>query len=214
MPRDIDLVVSGSTLHEIKLDFRNKIEGENRFGGLSMRFGDWSVDVWPIDETWAFKKHWNCEATPDELPKTTFLNVEAVVMGLSPIPGQGRPVYENGFFDALHKRILTINFKKNPYPESCIVRTFITAAKLKYCIDIDLSYYIYNRTESIDIDDLINIQHNHYGRIYLDRRRLEKWIKQVRDHVNSDKESALLLDGIGTNMQTTILAGNQLNLWR
>lgn len=213
LPRDIDLVVSDSTLKEIKVDFRRKIEGENRFGGLSMRFGGWGVDVWPVSETWAFKEHWDGEVTPTELPKTTFLNVEAVVMRLSPIPGRGRPVYENGFFDALRNRVLLINFKENPHPESCIARTFVTAANLRYKIGYNLSKYIYNNIESVGIDQIIDYQIDHYGRVCLDYERIEKWIGEVKKHVESGSRGPLLLSGAGMYIQKNILTGVQLSLW-
>jgi hypothetical protein len=213
LPRDIDLVVGDSTLEEIKLDFRNKVEGENRFGGLSMRFGDWSVDVWPISETWAFKEHWNGGIAPAELPKTTFLNVEAVAMGLSPIPGHGRPVYENGFFDALRERTLSVNFEKNPYPESCIARTFVTAASLRYKIGTDLCEYIYEKSKRIGVGRIIEYQNNHYGRVHLDSGRIEKWIEETNRYVESNKSTPLLLSGAGTQIQKNILTGVQLSLW-
>lgn len=213
LPRDIDLVVSDSTLQQIKLDFRSKIEGENRFGGLSMRFGEWSVDVWPVSETWAFKQHWDGEVSPAELPKTTFLNVEAVVMGLSPIPGHGRPVYENGFFDALRGRVLSINFEKNPHPESCITRTFVTAANLRYRLGTDLSKYIYEKLETVGVDDVVEYQKNHYGRVYLDYSRIKRWFGEIERHVELNEINPLLLSGAGMQIQKNILTGVQLSLW-
>jgi hypothetical protein len=206
-------VVSDSTLQQIKLDFRSKIEGENRFGGLSMRFGDWSVDVWPVSETWAFKQHWDGEVSPAELPKTTFLNVEAVVMGLSPIPGHGRPVYENGFFDALRGRVLSTNFEKNPHPESCIARTFVTAANLRYRIDSSLSRYIYDKSNNIGAYEIIKYQKEHYGRVYLDSKRIKTWLEEVKRHVEYGKVKPLLLSGAGKQVQKNILTGVQLSLW-
>ena len=178
-----------------------------------MRFRDWSVDVWPIGETWAFKEHWNGEVTPIELPKTTFLNVEAVVMGLSPIPGSGRPVYENGFFDALRDRTLSINFERNPHPESCITRTFVTAASLRYKIGPDLSEYVYEKSKHVGIDQIVEYQNNHYGRVYLDSGRIEKQIEEINRHVESSKNAPLLLSGVGMQIQTNILTGVQLSLW-
>jgi hypothetical protein len=213
LPRDLDLVVDDSSIESIKKTFADRIERENRFGGLSLRFDDWCVDVWPVKETWAFQRHWSCEPTPAELPKTTFLNVEAVVMGLSPTPGRGRPVHDNGFFNAINRRVLDINFEENPYPDSCIVRTFLTAARLRYKLGFQLTSYIHHHMGRYTVDHLLDVQYDHYGRYYLDRERLERWVGEIHEHVASEKQTPLRLGGTETYVQGDMLANRQLNLW-
>lgn len=52
---------------------------ENRFGGYRLEVGGWSVDVWPLKETWAFKAGLVEFRDKSSLLDTTITNWDAIV---------------------------------------------------------------------------------------------------------------------------------------
>ena len=62
------------------------------------------------------------------MPKTTFLNVEAVAVELNPRPTRSRKLYESGFFEGVATETIEINLEENPFPDLCVARSLLTAA--------------------------------------------------------------------------------------
>ena len=101
LPRDVDMVIAGATIDQIAHIVPGRDMRHNRFGGINFVIDNWSVDVWPIDRTWAFLKHWDKDISMANLPKTTFLNVEAIAVELRTTRGRARRVYEHHFFEGV-----------------------------------------------------------------------------------------------------------------
>ncbi|MEW4526704.1 hypothetical protein [Maioricimonas sp. JC845] len=182
-PRDIDIVVSGTSIEGIRNKFRRQIARETRFGGLQLVHGEWQFDIWPLEKTWAFVAD-GVEA-PDfsALPGTTFFNLEAVAVDVWPAPGQARNVYsgDNQFFHGILSRTLEINREHNPYPELCIVRAMVFADSLKFNIGPRLARYISTYGPDIPPRDLEAVQLAHYGTIRHRGPSLFRWIEQVSE---------------------------------
>jgi hypothetical protein len=75
------------------------------------------IDVWPLGDTWALRQFRIGSGDFESLTRTTFLNVEGVIVDLSAPQRGRRRVYASGFFEALQTRVLDINLEENPYPE-------------------------------------------------------------------------------------------------
>jgi hypothetical protein len=187
-PRDIDIVVKGPSSEELERAFAADTTRKTRFGGLHLRRFEWEFDVWPLQETYAFR---NCRnaATFADLPQTTFFNLEAVAVDVWPFAGGGRNLYtaDDSFFTAFLKQELEINNEENPFPELCVVRSLVLAASLHWQIGPRLSRYLAIVGEHLKEGDFVALQTKHYGRVELDpticiasifkiRRKLEEGI--------------------------------------
>ena len=176
-PRDFDIVVDVDAKALFDL-FHDKVRRRTRFGGLHVLYEGWPLDIWPLDQTWAFQ-HMAIAPTFENLPKTTFLNVEAIAVDLSNADHSRRAVYEDGFFSAIANRTVEINLRENPYPSLCVVRSLITACKLNFVISKDLINYIRQYGAPLTLPDIDRIQNEHYGRPQLPSNLIRSWIDDV-----------------------------------
>ncbi len=87
-PRDVDIVIQGPPLEILRQLFEKRIARETRFGGLQLRSAEWLFDVWPLERTWAIMEDKVGVPSFSYLPRTTFLNVEAVAVDLWPARGR------------------------------------------------------------------------------------------------------------------------------
>ncbi len=71
-PRDIDIVVSGANIDNLRDTFRPFIMRETRFGGLQLARQNWQFDLWPLEKTWAFTQDHCNDQDFEALPFTTF----------------------------------------------------------------------------------------------------------------------------------------------
>ena len=204
-PRDIDIVIDEVSRDEIRKEFEGYVYRYTRFGGLTLRTAGWFVDVWPLRDTWAIKNSLVNSVDFASLPKTTFLNVEAVCVELKPSPGKSRVIYAKGFFEAICEQIVEINLEENPFPSLCIVRSLLTAAKLNYKIGPKLMMYLMHHAYKHDFEELISIQLSHYGQVSCTLEQLADWLTCIRAQYRTSKTSAA---------QLPIRPAQQLRLWQ
>jgi len=184
-PRDIDVVVGLQTTEELERELVGAHPHRNRFGGLRCEIEKWNCDIWPLRMTWGFRQI-PLEPTPTNLPRTTFLNVEAIAAELA-ADGEIGQIYDGGFFEAASTRILDINFEENPYPLLAAVRAILTAQNLNFSIATRLSAYILRVAETEkSLQPFTDVQLSHYGQVRLSRQDLA--------HVLRALEAALRLD--------------------
>ncbi len=184
-PRDLDLVVSGASSAALQEAFPQEAVRVNRFGGLHLRVHNLPIDIWPLEATWAFREGHVPGGDFADLPRTTFLNVEAVAAELEAIPGRRRRVYGHTFFRALQERQVEINLENNPYPSLCVVRSLMTARRLGFSLGPRLARFIAHHGARLPMEELEAVQLSHYGRIQLDRDRLHRLLGGVRKEVGS-----------------------------
>jgi hypothetical protein len=194
-PRDIDIVISGSSVDALREMFRGRIARETRFGGLQLRHWDWQFDVWPLGKTWAFVK--DSVETPEfaALPETTFFNLEAIAVDVWPAPGRPREIYSGNeqFFDGLLTKTLEINREENPFPELCVVRALVLASSIDFLIGHRLAAYIAEHGSTMAISDFEEIQRKHYGGTRQDSRTLKEWVGQVSEQHAADAQTPVRL---------------------
>ncbi|RKI35331.1 hypothetical protein D7Y27_32225 [Corallococcus sp. AB004] len=178
-PRDVDLVVAGATGPALRAAFSRELVRVNRFGGLHLQVQKLPVDIWTLESTWAFQQKLVHGGDFAHLPRTTFLNVEAVAAELDTRKGRARRVYGEPFFRAVREQVLDINLEENPYAGLCVVRSLLTARKLHYALGPRLARYVAHHGSRIDAAELEAIQLSHYGRIRLDRDQLMRLIRIV-----------------------------------
>ena len=144
-PRDIDIVVSGATLSQLEERFGSILARRTRFGGLRLQRGAWQFDVWPVGETWAFKRD-NKGGRADfaALPATTAFNLEAVAVEAWSFDGSPRALFSGNdqFFEGIITKTIELNRVDNPFPELTVVRAIVLASELQFMIGPQLASYI------------------------------------------------------------------------
>jgi hypothetical protein len=178
-PRDVDIVVAEITADRIASVFSDCVVKRTRFGGLHLQCNTWSFDIWPLADTWALRNSAKPHAEFEDLPRTTFLNVEAVATDLSTKPGRARQVRENGFFESIAEGMLDINNEENPFPTLCVVRTLITAAQLRFSMSRRLCKYLVHYGKQVSPDELVDVQLKHYGTSKKTAEEFHYWIQFV-----------------------------------
>jgi hypothetical protein len=163
-PRDIDLVVLGVPLSELEKRFNGIIARHTRFGGLKLRNGSWHFDVWPLEETWAFRKD-KVIARFEDLPSTTTFNLEAIAVEVWSKDGKPRALFSghDQFFHGILSRTLELNRTDSPFPELTVVRAVVMASELRFRIGPRLGAYIAEIAPTLNETAIDEIQAHHYG---------------------------------------------------
>jgi hypothetical protein len=191
-PRDIDIVVDNGTTAELREALTPHIRRENRFGGFQLQINRWNLDVWPLDSTWAFVNNTGLEPNPENLPRTTFLNVEAIAVGIDE-NGLVSDIFEHGFFDGIESRTLQINLKDNPYPALAAVRALATARKLGFFLSTELGRYIVDMENLLGTDALIAAQDSHYGYVRFRKREIHSLVMHIKQQLKSTSSAQVVL---------------------
>jgi|CZKH01.1.fsa_nt_gi hypothetical protein len=202
-PRDVDVVIENGSSEELAEALHPYIKRRNRFGGFQLELSKWHFDVWPLHKTWAFVQNKGLIASPQNLPKTTFLNVEAIAVSLGE-NGEVGDIFEAGFFDAVRTKILDINLEDNPYPALAAVRALATAEKLRYSLSPRLGHYILDTEKDLGSEALVNAQDSHYGYVRFRRLTIQKLVRHVRRELSRSSVEPIRLHDPATR---------QLSLW-
>lgn len=202
-PRDVDIVVSGSSVEILRSTFKDIISRETRFGGLQLRRDNWQFDVWPLHKTWSFVHEGIVDPEFSLLPETTFFNMEAIAVEVWPRPGRPRRIFsgDEQFFEGLLSRTLEINQATNPFPSLCVLRSLVMAASLGFRIGPGLANYITEHGRSMTAADFDALQIKHYGCRRHYGESLVSWVEYV---------SELYLHGETRQIR---LPGEQLQFW-
>lgn len=180
-PRDVDVVVSGAALSDLEQRFSSIIARRTRFGGLQLRKGYWRFDVWPLSETWAFRKDGSTSPGFEELPSTTTFNLEAIAVEAWSKDGRPRNVFSGNdqFFEGLLSRTLELNRTDGPFPELTVIRAVVMAAELRFRIGPRLATYIGEVGRHLGEDEILRIQANHYGHPRMNSSTLKQFVELI-----------------------------------
>jgi hypothetical protein len=210
IPRDIDIIVANTSVRQLESCFSDLISRRTRFGGLHLvknltEICEVHFDVWPLAETWAFKQY---EISPDisRFPGTPFLNLDAVAVELFPALGRPRMIHDYGFFEGMISRKIDINFEPNPFPDVCVIRALIMAAKLQFTLTRRLAAFILKRLkgEADVFGRLQRAQISHYGQIRCSPHELDLWFGSIQDQMDAGA------DGI----EVRVSRARQAGLWQ
>jgi hypothetical protein len=190
-PRDVDIVVNCSS-YELGTWLSAFPSQRTRFGGFRVRLHKWNFDIWTLRETWAFTTS-DMEPTFENLPKTTFFNIEGVAAQLNTAPRQKRAVYSCGFADAISSKILDINFEPNPFPQLCIVRGLLTAVRHRLLLSSRLARYMASHANRTEIAEIVQVQSGHYGVVRLRRQDIELWLDHIENSLKGNSDTPVRL---------------------
>ena len=147
---DVDLVIDSTDLSAIENVISNYRSSRTAFGGHRIQFKRWSVDVWPLQLTWAIR---NGHVTGDklaDLTNTTFFNWDAIVYDLS----SGLVHCSEQYFDELEGRLLTINLASNPNPEGAAIRALKMAVTKRARLSYMLAEYTADVLDTVGVEAL------------------------------------------------------------
>lgn len=194
-PRDIDIVMSGASLDELRSSFEPFISRQTRFGGLQLKRVNWQFDVWPLKETYALKESGVESPTFADLPTTTFFNVEAVAVEIWPRRGHARRIFssDDQFFRGIINRTIEINREQNPFPELCVVRALVMSANLRWKVGPRLLSYIGKHGGKMSPFDFEVIQKQHYGKIQWSGSLFQKAMEEVHSAIQRRETDAVEL---------------------
>ncbi len=185
-PRDIDIVVDGIDLEDLRIRFASMVSRETRFGGLQLKRLNMQFDVWPLNRTWSFVHDETPTPTFSDLPFTTFFNVEAIAVDVWAEPGSTRSIYsgDDQFFKGILSRTIEINREDNPFPVLSVARSLIMASFLGFAIGPNLARYLATHGPGISNSEFENIQMKHYGQLRMAPDSMRELIDEIRRKVD------------------------------
>jgi hypothetical protein len=174
IPRDYDFVVNcpSSSIERLLSGFDY---GKNSFGGYKVDLPSVEIDVWSLEDTWAFRNKY-FDAEIKNLKNSVFLNIDSILIEL-----KDGNVYSDGYIDALSKNTLEIVFEENPLPTLCVLRALIFKHKKNMHISPSLNRYIQNwvRDTEKPVTEIYNMQIKHYKKELFSEKQLEVKINSV-----------------------------------
>ena len=180
IPRDLDIVLGYAEPKMVADSFTDYTRRWNCYGGVSIQIKDWCIDLWQLSETWAFKKKYVEVKGFADFPKTTFLDIDAIVVQLFKRKRQKREIYSKGFFEAILKKTIEINLEDNPNPAMCVVRSLRIATKFKFAIGPNLAKYIVHYAHQIGLEKLVDLYRTRYGTLCLSIDDFYCYIKEIK----------------------------------
>lgn len=185
-PRDIDIVVDGINLEDLRTQFASMVSRETRFGGLQLKRLKMQFDVWPLKRTWSFVHDETPTPTFSDLPYTTFFNVEAIAVDVWAEPGSTRSIYsgDDQFFDGMLSRTIEINREDNPFPVLSVARSLIMASCLGFAIGPNLARYLATHGPVISTSAFETIQKKHYGQLRMAPDSMCELINEIQRKVD------------------------------
>lgn len=181
--RDIDIVIDvedNGCWENILFKF---CTNKNRFGGYKLYCSGLIVDIWPLDETWAYKNG-IIKCSPEKyaecLTDTVFLNIDAIVYDVK------RNIwYDKGYQEAIESRILDVVLECNPEVPLNIVRAIVLKKRYHMEFSQGLKSIIRAEKASCDnfIDLLMDIQRKRYRKEILSQELIKEALCQCADAV-------------------------------
>lgn len=165
--------------------FESYILRRNSYGGLRLHVNDLAIDAWPLSATWAFREGHIREPSFEKLPSTTFLNIDGVIVEVTPAKGKRRRIFENGFFSGWKEKTLDINLLANPYPSICVVRTLRISKHFGFLLSHRLVVYMWDMLGRIAIPAFEKAQLKHYGQIEFEAKVLRDLRQHLEKHLAS-----------------------------
>jgi hypothetical protein len=189
--RDLDIVVNDAGFKEFERALSRQIVGRNSFNGLRLVVCGFKVDAWPLGGTWAFKNGYVGHPSVERLPDTTFLNLDSVVMEITPGRIGRERFYAERFINALERNTMDIVLAENPLPALAAVRA--VRLHLKYDIPISrrLGAFILNYLEHNSPAECVEHQRRHYNQVVIDKEAIILLTRNLRQFVTKTNEQTL-----------------------
>lgn len=175
---DVDLVFEQhdkGNLETLLKEYRYKL---NAFGGYRIQLKKWHVDIWNIENTWAFKNNIVKMDGFKSLTETTFFNWDAIVYEVD----SGDIHSAENYLMNLHERYLDINLIENPNALGSMVRALRMMIKLNAKLSPSLCDYVFDNMEKFDSDVIIAYEKQKYWKASLSSEILSNIFISMKYH--------------------------------
>ena|SRR5690554_3220433 len=200
--RDIDVIVdiSNSQLTEI-IENSHFQYSVNRQGGIKIKLQNFELDIWSIENNWAFKNELvklNEDDKLHSIAKGCFYNYDSLVINLHNYSYNLR--YYKDFIRSNELNILQENpiYKNlNPSLEANILRAFYIKHKFDSSFSDNTSYYLQKKLGHIQdkhsnvLQRLINVKHKYPKYNELETSQIEKYIYDIRKNFRLNNQQQL-----------------------
>lgn len=192
--RDVDVVVGDVTNDDLLRISGSLLRRRTRFGGLHIDADGCPFDLWTLASTWAFKEYpHKLGGEFCDLPRTTFLDIEAIAMELPADSGRPRLIYHASFFESYLSRVVELNFEPNPFPHLAVVRSLVTVDKIRFGIGPRLASYIVHYARQSSPEELYAVQLSHYGHPIFTVEQIARRLALIRDRKKWSPRRPVLL---------------------
>lgn len=177
--RDIDIVIDVED-DECWENILSKFHtNKNRFGGYKLYCSGLIVDIWPLDETWAYKNN-IVKCSPEKyaecLADTVFLNIDAIVYDM-----KNNIWYDRKYQEAMRSRVLDVVLECNPEVPLNVIRAIMLKKRYDMTYSKRLKCIIKKEMNAREnfLDMLMNIQVKRYKREILSKELIENELFQM-----------------------------------
>ena len=147
-PRDIDIIIDcrKDKLQEIAAKYNHRF---NRFGGIKLAFQRLKIDIWTMNDNWAFKENVYFKSE-ENIEKGSFYNFDSIVINLCT-----NRIYADIYNECVERNCLDIIINQeiemlNPNPEINVLRAYYIEIKYGVKPSTRLKNYIHYWARSCD----------------------------------------------------------------
>jgi hypothetical protein len=148
---DLDFVLYNGDRDAFRKLMQDLSAKPNRFGGYSIRYVRWRVDIWALEDTWARTAGVRQVRHIQDLLDCTFFNWDAILFDLRTRAIITRPDY----FDSLKACILDVNLEENPNPTGSLVRALRRGALWRVRFGSKLTSFVRQQFDRESWDALV-----------------------------------------------------------
>ncbi|MEB6592041.1 MULTISPECIES: nucleotidyltransferase domain-containing protein [Pseudomonas] len=166
---DIDVVVDCKK-EELDYFFNFYDAKENKFGGYRLDVGGWSLDVWSLRDTWAFKEHLVALKDRTSLLETTITNWDAVAYSFL----DEKLLMSPNYLAQLSSGVLDVVLVDNPNRLGAFLRVLraIHDKRARYLMP-GLLRYLRSEFSEFSVSDIYLSQLNFFNKLYFTASEIE-----------------------------------------
>jgi hypothetical protein len=180
---DLDFVVRGSPREIFHKSMRSYDATPNKFGGFSLAFETWKVDVWHIEDTWAKTSgHVDIQRTRDLL-QCTFFDWDSALFDIE----TEHLIYDPGYLDRLRRGVMEMQLEANPNPTGALVRGLRRAALWNVCFGERLSEFCERQIAVTDWNKIVELDQSAFDNAVLKYMNREEIIRNLKDIKRTQK---------------------------
>lgn len=202
--RDIDIIVDITNLQLVEIIEKSRLNYRiNRQGGIKLKLQKIELDIWSIENNWAFRNNLvklNEDDKLHSIAKGCFYNYDSLVINLHNFSYNLR--YYKDYINSNELNILQVNsiYKNiNPSVEANILRAFYIKNKFKSSFSDNTSYYLQKKLGNIQdthnnvLQRLIEVKQKYPKYNGLIPTKIEEYIIDIRTnfHINSQIQLVL-----------------------
>jgi hypothetical protein len=191
VPRDLDIILGYVSNQTISGLFPENVKGSTGLGGVKLQVKDWTIDMWGLKDTWAFRDGVITGNGFSDYPKTTFLDIDAIAIQLFASGTKAREIHSKGFFEAIASKTIELSYEDNPAPAKCIVRALRVADKFKFAIGPKLASYMVSYVDKHDIEELTEIYQRRYTSKSITLDIFYSYMKSIKEQLRTSAKSSV-----------------------